>query len=491
MVHRLQLVLDLAVLALAALVVGEIAPVTAARLSYDYDLEWMEGATLITGLRAHDGLPFYTRPSPDYIPFIYPPLYAWLLGALGHLFPIGYPLGRAVSAVATVLGAGALVYAARRHGARWPMAVGVAAMFLGTYENAGTFYDLVRIDGLSIALLGWALAVASLPGRRAALVGGLLLAVAFACKHHAAIFGFPLALWRWRSEGRREALVFAAAAAVPALAFTVAMQLATDGLFLTWLLEVPARHGMVAERIVPRLQVTTAPAFKVTGTGAAAECLLALPLTTLAALLLPWWMRRGYWIAVSAVALLTVTLMRGHTGGYLNVLVPMFWVQALWPVLAAQALGARPWANPLFTALVAAQLWEGRADLDRYAPTEEDRRAAARFVDELRGLPEPLLIPHAPYAAVLAGKAPQLALIALWDISHEGSPFRGGVRGVERALAEGRWAAVVLPDDSLGYGLKQGYVRARTLKHPPPRTRTGWPVRLRQVWVPKGGAAKE
>lgn len=491
MARRLQLLLDLAVLALAALVVGEIAQVTAARLTYEYDLEWMEGATLITGLRAHQGLPFYTRPSPDYIPFIYPPLYAWLIGALGHIFPIGYALGRSVSVIGTLVGAGALVYAARRHGARWPMAVGVAAMFLGTYENAGTFYDLVRIDGLSIALLGWALAVSSLPGRRSALVGGLLLAVAFACKHHAAIFGFPLALWRWRTQGLREALVFTAAAVVPALAFTVGMQLATGGLFLTWLLEVPARHGMVAERIVPKLKLVTAPELKVTGTGAAAECLLALPLTTLAALVLPRWMRRGYWIAVSAVALLTVTLMRGHTGGYLNVLVPMFWVQALWPVLAAQAFEARRWATPLFTALVAAQLWEGRAELDRYAPTEEDRRAAARFVDELRGLPEPLLIPHAPYAAVLAGKAPQLALIALWDINHEGSPFRGGVNAVERAMKAGRWAAVVVPDDSLGYGLKQGYERERALKNPSPRTRTGWPVRLRQVWAPRKGAAKE
>lgn len=485
MAARALLFLEFVVLALAALQVWELAQVTAARLFYPYDLEWMEGGTLLTGLRAHQGLPFYAPPTPDYIPFIYPPLYARLLGALGHLFPIGYALGRSVSVVGTLVGAAALAWVARRHGASWPLALGSAVLFLGTYEEVGTFFDLVRIDGLSIALLGWALALGSQPGRRMALAAGLLLALAFACKHHAAIFGFPLVFWRWRTQGLREALWFAGAAVIPALGFTAALQLATGGLFLTWLLEVPAAHGMVAERMVPKLELITTPTWKLRATGAAAECLVALPITTVAALLLPRWMRGGYWIAVSLVALLTVTLMRGHTGGYLNVLIPMMWVLAAWPALLAQPFEGRAWARPLATLLVGAQLWEGRGELGRYAPTAEDRVAAEAFVEELRGLPEPLLIPHAPYAAVLAGKEPHFALIALWDINHAGSPFRGGVKAVERSLEEGRWAAIVVPDDGLGYGLKEHYRKARVLRSPSPKTRTGWPVRLRHVWTPK------
>ena len=81
MSRRILLALELAVLLVAALQLWEVATVTWARLNYGYDLEWMEGATLLTGLRAQEGLTFYTLPQLDYIPFIYPPVYAWLLGA--------------------------------------------------------------------------------------------------------------------------------------------------------------------------------------------------------------------------------------------------------------------------------------------------------------------------------------------------------------------------------------------------------------------------
>lgn len=492
MTARLLLVLDLVIVALAALQVWEVAEVTRARLAYGYDLEWMEGATLVTGLRARDGLPFYTEPGPDYIPFIYPPLYAWVLGALGQVFPFGYALARSVSVVGTLAGAAAVAFAVRATGARWAWAVGAAGLFVGAYEDGGTFYDLVRIDGLSIALLGWALAVAAGRGRRAAVVGGLLLAVAFMAKHHAAIFGFPIALVRWRREGWRDALAFGLAALLPALAFTVAMQVHTGGLFLTYLLEVPAHHGMVADRIVPAIDLSLSP-FRYRGSGAAVECLEAMPLTTLAALALPMWMRRegGYWAWVALVALVTVTLMRGHTGGFLNVLIPMFWVQAVVAAAWGEAVGDRwAWARPAAAVLLAAQLWQGRGALERYAPDAEDAAVMAKVVEDLRTLPEPLLIPHSPYLAVLAGKAPSFSLIALWDLNHEGGPLRSGVREVERAMRQGYWKAVVVPDEKLGYGLRDGYRKWRGLREISPGMKTGWPVRLRQVWVPKGEGAE-
>ncbi|MDP2311037.1 MAG: hypothetical protein Q8P18_33765 [Pseudomonadota bacterium] len=488
----LRLALELLVVLLAGWQVFDVAAAMSSRIGANFDLEWMEGATLITGLRASQGLPFYTSPGPDYIPFIYPPLYAWTLGALSHVFPLGYALGRGVSIVCTVLATGILALAARREGARWPIALGVAALFLGCYEEGGTFYDLVRIDSLALLFTAAALVFGRGESRAAAIGSGLLLATAFTAKHNMALLGLPIALWRWRTRGLKDALVFVAASAGPALAFTVAMQAYTHGLFLTYLLEVPARHGMVVDRALPNL--TAGGRVE----GAQAELWRALPYVTTVAVATVWaWARtRGgsYWAGVMGVGLVMVSLMRGHVGGYLNVLIPMMWLLPLTAVLAERALtrdvGWRSWLPHVFTVLVAAQLWEGRGQLQRYVPTQLDAKNARALVDELREMPGPILMPHGPWYPVLAGKDPSFALISLWDIDKDGGVLEREARVVDRAMAKGRWATVITPDDKLGHGLSEHYARAGAVKAKPFSTRTGWAVRFRTVWHPKAEAAR-
>ncbi len=490
--RALRIALDVVVVALAAWQVQTVASAMFVRFGANFDLEWMEGATLITGLRASQGLPFYTAPAPDYIPFIYPPLYAWVLGALSHVFPLGYGLGRGVSIACTAGATVLLAIAARREGARWPIAVGVAALFVGAYEEGGTFYDLVRIDALALLFTGAALVVGRGETRAAAVGSGLLLAVAFTAKHNMAMLGLPVLLWRWRTLSARDALTFLGVSAGVALAFTGAMQIHTHGLFLTYLLEVPANHGMVVDRALPNLS----KAGRIEG--AQAELWRALPITTTVAVATIWlWARtRGgaYWAGVMGMALVMVSLMRGHVGGYLNVLIPMLWLLPLGVVVAERPLvarvgaggaGWRAWVPHAFAVVVAAQLWEGRGELKRYVPTPADARNAAALVEELRGLPGPMLMPHGPWYPVLAGKEPSFALISLWDIDTAGGVLAREANVVDRALAAGRWATVVTPNDKLGHGLQEHYRRAGPLKARTFPTRTGWGVGFRSVWHPK------
>ena len=84
---------------LAAL--GLLLYTAAGRYDYPYDIEWMEGGLLTHAWRVREGLPLYVEPSVDFVPFIYPPLYAWVLGTLGHVFELGYPLGRLLSLAGT------------------------------------------------------------------------------------------------------------------------------------------------------------------------------------------------------------------------------------------------------------------------------------------------------------------------------------------------------------------------------------------------------
>lgn len=470
MSRRVLLALEIVVVVLAALQMGEVATAMWARLTYPGDFEWMEGATLVSAMRVRDGLPLYSTPSPDWIPFIYPPLHAWILGALAQVVPLGYSMGRAVSIVSFVASCGALAYAARQEGARSALVVGCIGLFVGTYENSGTFFDLVRTDSLSMALLGWSLALGAGLSRRSHIASGLVLALAFMSKQHVAMFGLVMAPALAVRFGWRRGLEFGLAAALPALLFVVAMNVVSDGMFFRFLIEVPATHGMVSERLFP---------------GAQLEVWKSAPITLTAGLVAGLWIwRRGYWSAVSAMALLVVSLMRGHTGGYLNVLIPMMWVVSLWPALTMRQL-RWAWAPHVGLALVAAQLWQGRADLKKYQPQPGDVAELAKLIDELRALPEPLLMPHAPYYPVLAGKKPSFGLITLWDIDHDGGPFRSGVKRIREAITDHYWASIVLPDDKMGFGLKDAYQRDHLFHSRPVATKTGWPVKIRSVWVPR------
>lgn len=394
-----------------------------------------------------------------------------MLGALGQVAPLGYALGRATSVVGWVLSCAALVFAARRAGGTWLAAVGALGIYASAYDETGTFYDLVRTDSLSMALLGFAIAFGAGSTRRDALLSGLCLFAAFTSKQHAALFGIPIAAWTWRQHGRRRAIEFVAAAAGPAIAFMVAMEIATGGTFLAYLVRVPAVHGQVADRLFPGAQKDLAKI---------APVLCAVSLLALRT----WW--RSYWAGVSLTALVVVTLMRGHVGGYLNVLIPMAWMFALWPSVVGGA--ARwAWARHVLAVAVAADLAMERPRYERFVPAPGDAAKVEALVASLRELPDPILVPHAPYYPVLAGKRSGFALITLWDIDTRYSPYRDGVERVEEAIASGYWPSAVTPDKKLGHGFGQHFVPDGTPGVAPVPTRTGWPIRLRYRWRYEAG----
>jgi hypothetical protein len=256
---RVDRALDGLLVTAAVGLTGRLVQAWQARLAYPYDLEWMEGGMLAHAWRVQQGLPIYDAPSAEWVPYVYPPLYSWVLAGVGSLVGLDYAAGRGLSLAATAAAALAAGWmAARGRGARSDAIAGAVAAvtFLGTWRASGAFFDMVRPDALFVALTGWALALPVLAGAGigAPIASGLLLTAAFAAKHNAAAFGLPL-LGAWAARGgRREAGAFLGASLLPALAFVGAMQWSTDGWFLTYLLEVPASHPQLLHRVVPGMQ---------------------------------------------------------------------------------------------------------------------------------------------------------------------------------------------------------------------------------------------
>ena len=162
------------------------------RVGYPYDLEWMEGGVLLHGYRVLNGQDLYPYPSEEYIPFIYPPLYYWMIACVSWFTKLDYPAGRILSIIGGLLSCAAVVRALRWEGVSWCIALCGGAFFLSTYEDTGAFLDIVRADGILLALMAWSMVWVRMGNIR---IGALSLALAFATKHNAAIMGFPIAFW--------------------------------------------------------------------------------------------------------------------------------------------------------------------------------------------------------------------------------------------------------------------------------------------------------
>lgn len=285
---------------LVTLLVGTLAT----RVAYPYDLEWMEGGMLAHGWRVQRGLPLYPAPSPDWVPYIYPPGYAFLLAATGTT----YAAGRVISLLGTAMAALSVVWIVGRHGRgthRWHAGVMAAVVLIGTWDAGGTFLDLVRPDGLALGLLMASLALGFERHRSAQVVGGLLLAAAFLVKHHAAAWGLPIAIGLWARDGDlRAALRYGLAALLPATLAIAVLHATTGGHLLTYLLVVPASHEVRWSRAFPGIpwELGSALPFAVSVTG--------LWAVWRAIALLP---ARARGPAVAAVAVLTLVMAVGFT----------------------------------------------------------------------------------------------------------------------------------------------------------------------------------
>ena len=248
----------------------------------------------------------------------------------------------------------------------WPYALAPVALYGSCYEDSGAFFDLVRGDALRALATGrWSWCAERAHGRSA--LGGF---VGFVLCGQAQLRGLgpPMAIWLLFFRSRRQLLEFLGISVGLGLGWTVYMNVSTDGLFLTYLLEVPSVHPLVGS------------VFQ-----AAKEMIGAMPMLFFVALgvgVALLFRRRFarevcvYWGGIGLVTFVFCALMRAHHGGFLNVLMPGYWMLA---VLGAMLLGAlarsgRPLlAVILLVFAVGMDVNDGLWPKHKYTPTQADR----------------------------------------------------------------------------------------------------------------------
>ena len=459
------------------------------RIGHPYELEWLEGAVLQSISRLLRGEPMYPPPSLSYSPLNYPPLYHLVSAAVMLVVGEGFLAMRAVSLTATLaILAMVFVLVRRATGRTWAGAL-AAGLFAACYRAGGTWFDVGRLDMLSLALL--LAAVLVLDADRSKLRGPALTAalvvLAFLAKPTTIVMFAPVLLW-CAIEDRGRGLRLAAMLGLGLAAAVLALDRKSGGGFSYYTFAVASRRPFdwqLSGQFPRDLLYTMAPALLVIAV-AAARAETRRPLRPLA-----------MFIALAAGHLGATWVLRTHIGCYENVLIPVHLsimglaAVAYFRMVAAAANGALArWRSSLAGCALLWQLallaWNPFVHL----PTAADRIEGDRLVEHLRRTPGRVHVSSHPYLLMLAGKPEHVHVQSFMDVvkGARGARERTLLAELRDSLAAHAWDLLVLDtrDWMEDEARRAGYRPSGRLFHDP---QAFWPVtgmrtRPEMVWVP-------
>ena len=385
------------------------------RLSYPFELEWMEGAAVDHVARVLHGQSLYVAPQIAFVPFDYPPLYFYVSAVVARITGIGlFPL-RLVS-FASSLVCFASIYAivkAETDGA-YP-AVLATGLFAATFRISGAWFDLARVDSLFLAF--FLLAVLIMRRRESArgyVVAGAVLWLSFLTKQTALAMAVPIVLYTLYS--RRRLGIWLAAALFGLVGVSTALfHVATDGWYIYYVFEFPFKYAWA-----PPVAVTFWTR----------DLIAQLPIAfTLAAACSVWQLRfrKGdlFWPMIVVGMIGGAYRSRLQTGGYDNVLFPAyaivaivfgFGVGALIEAVGRRQTASRTLAEVAIYAGCIVQMALLGYDPQAQLPRAADRAAGAQLLTALAGVHGDVLLPYHGYLPTVVGKPSHAHVMAVFDV---------------------------------------------------------------------------
>jgi len=241
--------LYMAALASALWFIGVFVVLAFMRAGFDFDLEWVEGLMLEQTRRVMEGANLYPPPSAEYVPGPYPPLYFYVSAFFGFFSGASHLPLRLVSILSTLASCGALyAFVRRESGLKLPGLL-ASGLFAATWSINAYWFDLARVDMLSLALILWAAYFVRFSEHiKYDLLAALLLVAAVFTKQSAAIPVSGLLLWLFIAR-RRTLPGFM----IGLLVFGIAALAAVYAIYGEWVVyyiwKVPASHGILGRRL--------------------------------------------------------------------------------------------------------------------------------------------------------------------------------------------------------------------------------------------------
>ncbi|WP_437613575.1 glycosyltransferase family 39 protein [Sorangium sp. So ce834] len=492
-------------------------------LRFPFEIEWMEGGLVDEVRRVLAGQKLYVKPTVEYVPFLYAPLYFYVAAAFSKVLGVGFFSARLVSYLASIAGIALIARIVHRETGGKHVALLAAGVYAAAYPLSAGFFDIARVDSLFVLLLLAALYVARF-GRStsSAVAAAALFTLALLTKQSASVIFVPVAAYLVLTEWRR-GLVFAASGAAMMVGSVVVLDRIHDGWFWWFVFWLPRQHPWVERMWVDFwLEDLMRPL--------SVSCLLALfyvmvdrrvftsgdaraaapgdargdaePAAHGSAFALSFRSGRYFYLFAAAGMLGASWAGRLHAGGWPNVIMPGFAILAILfglgvhaAIVAAAELSAprRHRVEAFLLVLAAVQFACLAYDPSRYAPKPLDAKAGEHLLDKIRKVEGEVFIPAHGHLATLAGKRSYAHEMAIADIlGIKGGPAGAELRAdIEKAILQKRFGAIFSDTDFFKKEIQQAYRQEGKVFED---KKVFWPVtgfrvRPERIYVPKSSGS--
>jgi hypothetical protein len=460
----MMLILRLLLWAAALFYLGCYLWLALSRLSYPFELEWMEGGSVDHVCRILAGQPLYGPPHLDFVPFIYTPLYFYVSAALSSLLGIGFLPLRIVSFGSSLASLGIIFLMVKRETGSGFSGLMAAGLMAATYNLTSGWFDVARIDSLFVCFSLLALYVIRFHETWIGdFLAALLLCLAFLTKQTAFILSLPVALYMILIRGRGAIRYL-----VLWMLMLVGSHFALDAGFRGWysyyVLKLPLSHGIEIGRALDFWLRDTIQPF---------------PLAFL--LGIAWFLLlrtdRGKRKELLFYSLAVVGLIfgswsaRAHSGGWSNVLIPGFAGLSILFGLAICRLQESIKESSSPRAALAANVVLVAAFLQfisliyppgEYLPRSTDEAAGRDLIRRMQEIKGEILFLSHGYLPMMAGKQTHAHEMALLDVlrADRGPSGTRLIEEIQGAIRERRFGAIILDSDWLQAELQEAYVPA-------------------------------
>lgn len=443
-------ILSSGVAVVALLYVAAYCWMAAGRVPHPFELEWMEGGSVVHVQRVLDGEPLYIQPSLEFTPFIYTPLYYYASALMAVATGNGFLPLRLVAFLSSLGSLALIFFIVRRRTESVYAPLLASCLFAATFHIAGGWFDVARVDSFFLFLLLAGIYAFQSPRRvLRSWVSPLLIFFAFYTKQTALVVAVPLCLaaliLRRGSERAVFPLIFGSLAAGALLL----MNGLSDGWFGYYVFDLPRQHpidkGMVFEGFWLRDLLSHL---------SVALCFSLIPLfhrvTSKAAPDAP----RHEWVGDAAVLgglVFASWFSRIHAGGAGNVLMPAYAGIAIYFGLglgaALNRFSGAPETRLVLVAAAAFQFvglfyWPGG-----HVPPPEDREQGEALLSLVSKYEGEVYWAGHPWYGAMIGKPTQAQEMAIQDVlrgDDDSETKQILSEEIRRAVRDARFDALVL-----------------------------------------------
>jgi hypothetical protein len=417
--------------------VGAFLYIAASRINYPFALEWLEGGSYVQVHRLLTGQPLYAQPTLEYVAMIYPPLYYYAAAAISRLTALSFLPLRLISILSTLGTLAVIFLIARQHGSSTLAAILGSGLYAATFQLAGSWFDIARVDTLAAFLVLASIWLFSLPSTTWQVASGIMLALACLAKQIHLTTLICLIAYSVVFDRRKLVTVV-----LPCLGALAIAYLALNKLYQGWFGFFTLKLALGSSEYV----TFESSKFLQTALDFWGHSILRpLPLVVIAIMAaVVGWFKSGqqrprlFFLLACSAGLIGAAWSVVQVGGYRNDLVPAYAiVAALFGIALGRLLPQDAHGTLRGAALIAAcalQLGLLWYPLASQLPSARDLAAGNILVQSIREQPGDVYVPFHPELAIMAGKRPFASWSPMFQL--EGNYGGGDIRTAGRVKTE-------------------------------------------------------